>query len=109
VASKDLLDSCVGFDWDEVNIQKNWESHKVTPEKAADIFFQEPLVVRSDVRHSKGEKRYYALGETGAGRRLFVAFTIRRKLIRVISVRDMNRNETEVYRSYEEEKSEDDS
>jgi uncharacterized DUF497 family protein len=109
VASKDPLDSCVGFDWDEGNAQKNWERHKVTPEEAEDIFFQEPLVVRSDVRHSKSEKRYYALGETGAGRRLFVAFAVRRKLIRVISVRDMNHNETELYRRYEEEKPEDNS
>ncbi len=109
MTSRDPLDSCVGFDWDEINTQKNWESHGVTPEEAEDVFFQEPLVVRRDVRHSKGEKRYYALGETGAGRRLFVAFTVRRKLIRVISVRDMNRDETEVYRNYEEEKPETDS
>jgi uncharacterized DUF497 family protein len=68
-------------------------------------FFQEPLVVRSDVRHSKGENRYYVLGQTGAGRRLFVVFTVRRKLIRVISARDMNRNETEAYERYEEETS----
>jgi len=109
MASKDPLDSCVGFAWDEDNAQKNWERHKVTPEEAEDIFFREPLVVRGDFRHSKGEKRYYALRETGSGRRLFVAFTIRRKLIRVISVRDMNRNETEFYRTYEEEKPETDS
>jgi uncharacterized DUF497 family protein len=35
------------------------------------------------------------------GRRLFVVFTIRRKLIRVISVRDMNQNEMETYERYE--------
>jgi uncharacterized DUF497 family protein len=31
-------------------------------------------MVRSDVRYSKTEKRYYALGQTGAGRRLFSLF-----------------------------------
>ena len=31
------------------------------------------------------------------GRLLFVAFTVRRNLIRVISVRDMNRREKETY------------
>jgi hypothetical protein len=77
----------------------------VTPEEAEDVFFHEPLVVRNDVQHSKAEKRYYALGQTSAGRRLFVAFTVRRKLLRVISVRDMNRNETETYERYEEETS----
>ncbi len=74
----------------------------MTPEEAEDVFFHEPLVVLSDVRHSKSEKRYYALGQTGDRRQLFVVFTVRRKLIRVISARDMNRNETETYERYEE-------
>ena len=105
MAAADLLDSCTGFDWDEANIGKNWDRHRhrVTPQDAEDVFFHEPLVVRGDVRHSKGERRYYALGQTGAGRRLFVAFTIRGDLIRVISVRDMNHNEGKLYARYEEE------
>jgi uncharacterized DUF497 family protein len=105
VAAADPLENCTGFDWDDANAHKNWERHRVTPEEAEGIFFHEPLVVRSDVRHSNAEKRYYALGQTGVGRRLFVVFTVRRKLIRVISARDMNRNETEAYRRYEEETS----
>jgi hypothetical protein len=99
----DLLEDCIGFEWDEGNLHKNWELHNVTPEEAEDAFFHEPLVVRSDLRHSKREKRYYALGHTGTGRRLFLVFTVRRKLIRVISARDMNRNETETYYRYEKE------
>jgi len=102
VGERDPLETCIGFDWDDSNIQKNWERHQVTPEEAEDIFFHEPLVVRSDVRHSQGENRYYALGQTSRGRRLFVAFTIRRKLIRVISIRDMNRKEQEDYKKHEE-------
>jgi uncharacterized DUF497 family protein len=98
----DPLETCVGFNWDEANTHKNWERHQVTPEEAEDIFFHEPLVVRSDVGHSRSKKRYYALGQTANGRGLFVAFTIRRKLIRVISARDMNRNETESYGKHEE-------
>jgi uncharacterized DUF497 family protein len=105
VAAADLLENCIGFDWDEGNTHKNWDRHQVTPEEAEDVFFHEPLVIRSDARHSKGEKRYFALGQTSGGRRLFVAFTVRRKLVRVISVRDMNRNESKVYRTYEEETS----
>jgi len=100
---KDPIDSCTGFAWDDANSHKNWERHRVTPEEAEDVFFNAPLVVRGDVRHSRQEKRYYALGQTGAGRHLFVAFTIRRSLIRVISVRDMNRRERDVYAKHEEE------
>jgi uncharacterized DUF497 family protein len=88
---KDPLEACNGFDWDDANADKNWERHRVTPEEAEDVFFNEPLVVRGDVGHSKQEKRYYALGQTVDGRHLFIAFTIRGPLLRVISVRDMNR------------------
>jgi len=101
VPRKDPLEECVGFDWDESNAQKNWDRHRVTPEEAEEIFFHEPLVVRPDVRHGGTEKRHYALGQTTSGRLLFAAFTIRRTLIRVISTRDMNRNEAEVYRIHE--------
>lgn len=67
------------------------------------MFFHEPLIVRNDVRHSKGEKRYYALGRTNAERRLFLAFTVRRNRLRVIPVRDMNQNERAIYAKYEKE------
>jgi uncharacterized DUF497 family protein len=94
---RDPLGSCTGFDWDEANVGKNWERHRVTPEEAEDIFFHDPLILRSDPGHSEREKRYWALGKTGRERRLFVAFTIRHHLIRVISVRDMSKREIEVY------------
>jgi uncharacterized DUF497 family protein len=100
---KDPLEACTGFEWDEDNAHKNWESHRVTPEEAEDVFFNEPLVVRSDIRHSEKEKRYYALGQTGLGRYLFVAFKVHHSRIRVISVRDMNRKERGIYAKHEEE------
>jgi uncharacterized protein len=102
---KDPLDACTGFDWDDGNVGKNWDAHRVNPQEAEDVFFNTPLVVRSDVRHSPREKRYYALGQTTVGRLLFAAFTIRRSLIRLISIRDMNEREREVYASHEEEAS----
>ena len=98
----DPLDQCTGFEWDGANTHKNWELHQVTPEEAEDVFFSDPLVVRGDVRHSPREQRYYALGRTRRGRRVFVAFTIHRDLIRVISVRDMNRREQDFYGKHEE-------
>lgn len=103
MATDDPLGECVGFDWDESNTLKNWERHKVTPEEAEGVFFYEPLVVRGDVRHSSREKRYLAIGRTSRGRLLFIAFTVRRKLIRVISARDMNKREAEEYRRHEKD------
>jgi uncharacterized DUF497 family protein len=101
MATADLLGECIGFDWDESNTVKNRERHKVARADAEDVFFHEPLVVRSDIGHSSSEKRYRALGRTSRGRPLFVACTIRRKLIRVISMREMNRREAEELRRHE--------
>ena len=95
----DLLSKCAGFDWDEGNVEKNWISHKVTAAECEQIFFNLPLIVADDVKHSQKESRFYVLGQTDTGRLLFLTFTIRRKLIRVISARDMNRKERKVYQS----------
>jgi hypothetical protein len=101
MAGNDPFVSCIGFDWDEANVVKNWEKHRVTPEEAEDIFFHDPFILRSDPAHSKHEKRYWALGKTARDRRLFVVFIIRMKLIRIVSVRDMNRREIEEYERHE--------
>jgi uncharacterized protein len=103
--SSNPIESCIGFDWDDWNVTKNWERHRVTPEEAEDIFFHDPLLLRDDAGHSHAEKRYQAMGETTSGRRLLVAFTVRRDLIRVVSARDLNRKESEEYRRYEKENS----
>jgi uncharacterized protein len=86
-----------GFHWDEGNVNKNWESHKVRPHEAEQVFFNHPLIVADDVKHSGTERRYFVLGQTDDNRALFVAFTLRGNLIRVISARDMSRRERKVY------------
>ena len=93
-----LLSRIEGFDWDQGNIEKNWERHKVSFLECEEAFFNRPLVVEEDTSHSKSERRYYALGRTNDGRHLFIVFTIRNNKIRVISARDMNRKERRVYR-----------
>ena len=86
-----------GFDWDAGNIEKNWGAHPVTPQESEQVFFNHPLVVAADVKHSRSEKRYLVLGQTDEDRPLFIAFTMRNRRIRVISARDMNRKERKVY------------
>jgi uncharacterized DUF497 family protein len=93
----DLLDSCVGFDWDDGNIEKNWLRHRVAFWEAEEIFFNRPLIVRTDRQHSTTEPRHLALGVTDAGRHLFISFTVRRSLLRVVSARDMTRRELHAY------------
>ena len=97
MSQDEILATCTGFEWDEGNLVKNWERHRVSASECEQIFFNRPLVTAEDPRHSAREARFYALGHSDAGRRLFVVFTVRERRIRVISARDMNRKEREVY------------
>jgi len=91
------LAKCTGFDWDEGNLTKNWVRHRVAAAECEQVFFNRPLAAAADEQHSEEEPRVYVLGQTDTGRRLFIAFTTRRGLIRVISARDMNRRERAEY------------
>lgn len=96
---KDGLRACTGFQWDDGNATKNWEYHEVTQAECEQVFFNQPLVVRRDKRHSVLETRYYVLGRTDGDRLLFVCSTGRGELIHVISARDMTPNEITRYES----------
>lgn len=91
------LSQLTGFDWDENNRDKNWEKHQVLAIECEEVFFNLPLLLQSDEAHSQKEPRYYVLGHTIAGRRLFIAFTAREDKIRVISARDMSKKERKIY------------
>ncbi len=97
-----ILQKCTGFEWDQYNSQKNWEKHKVTPAECEQVFFNRPIVIVEDIKHSQSEKRFYALGTTDLRRKLFIVFTIRNNLILVISSRNMSRKEKRSYEKYEE-------
>jgi len=87
----------IGFDWDRGNTNKNWEKHHVSSGECEEAFFNEFLFSYFDESHSISENRYYALGETNEKRCLFIVFTIRKNLIRIISARDMHKNERKIY------------
>ena len=93
------LEHIVGFDWDDGNSRKSADKHDVSQAKAESIFFNDPLMLAEDLRHSDMEQRINALGKTGQGRLLHVTFTLRQSgtMIRVISARDMHRKERRFY------------
>ena len=74
-----------GFDWDEGNTRKN-EKHGVTMAEAEQTFFNAPLLVLEDSKHSNKETRFHALGKTDDKRLLHITFTVRHngEKIRVI-------------------------
>jgi len=88
-----------GFDWDDGNANKIIDKHNVLPSEAEQVFFNEPLLLLEDFKHSQDEARYHALGITDDRRLLHVTFTLRAQgsLIRVISARDMHRKERNIH------------
>lgn len=81
-----------GFGWDEANIG-HIARHGVTPKEAEQVFFDKNHRVTRDRKHSTGEKRSAVFGKTVNNRHLAVVFTVRKSKIRVVTARDMNRNE----------------
>ena len=99
---KDEFDQFTGFQWDEGNINKNLDKHNVENWECEQIYFNAPLIILDDPKHSSyTEKRWAALGKTDADRMLTVIFTKRGSLIRVISARDMKRKERIFYEKNE--------
>jgi uncharacterized DUF497 family protein len=88
-----------GFEWDSGNARKSVDKHAVSQSEAEQLFFNAPLLMSPDVKHSKNETRVHALGKTDAERLLHVTFTLRLggALVRVISARDMHRKERANY------------
>lgn len=94
---EDLVISLTGFEWNAGNAGKNWANHRVAQAEAEEVFFNRPVLLAEDERHSKREQRYNAMGSTNAARLLSVIFTVRRDRIRVISARPMSRKERAAY------------
>jgi uncharacterized DUF497 family protein len=91
-----------GFDWDAGTSTKNWDLHRVSRAECEQPFFNRPILVAVDESHSAEARRYAALGHTNAGRRLTIVFTIRGRLVRVISARNTSRRERKRYERSEQ-------
>ena len=94
------IDNIIGFDWDDGNILKNEKKYQVKWQLIEEVFFNEPLLILGDLKHSNSECRYFALGKTDEGTKLFTVFTIRVDKIRLISARPMNKKERITYENY---------
>jgi len=92
-----LLANVEGFEWDAGSTEKNVLRHGVSQGEAEELFFVAPLVLLEDEQRSASERRFLIFGPTGSGRLLTAAFTVRRKRIRIASVRDMSRLERRRY------------
>ena len=90
-----MLDAIAGFDWDDGNLAK-CQIHGVSIREIEELFARSHTI-RVDVEHSLVEERRKAIGQTHAGRFVFVMFTLRERggktYIRPISARYMHRKE----------------
>lgn len=87
----------VGFEWDKGNIEKSYKKHGIRPKEAEELFLDEEILILEDTEHSKQEKRFEAIGKIIEGKILFLAFTLRRDKIRIISARAANQKERRRY------------
>lgn len=90
-------DSAKSFVWDHGNIDKNWQKHHVVTSEAEEPFFDPQRKEFGDPSHSSLETRHIVVGKTKANRLLYVAYTLRKNIIRVISARDVNEKERSLY------------
>ena len=79
------------FEWDDGNASKNWSRHHVSQTEAEQVFLNRPVVVTG--ARPGAEARWFAFGRTDRHRLLTVVFTIRGRLLRVVSARPMSRTE----------------
>ena|SRR3989344_8554709 len=86
----------IEFQWDGGNNRKN-EKHKVINEEIEGVFNDPEKAVSPDYRHSNSEQRYILLGKTKKQRLLYIVFTVRKRIVRVISARDINKKEVPLY------------
>ncbi len=93
----EFLPDVEGFQWDDGNSSKNWARHGVSQSEAEQVFANRPVLVLGDMAHSGMEARYFSFGRTDGGRLLTVVFTVRGRLLRVISARPMSRRERRGY------------
>lgn len=91
-----LFKEPLAFDWDKGNSGKN-AKHKVSDFEAEEPFYDKNKKIFEDIKHSSGEKRYLLFGKSKSERLLIVSFTIRENKVRIISARDINRKEVQLY------------
>lgn len=89
-----------GFDWDEGNLNKIERKHGISRE-LIEALFRRKHWVELDLKHSKLEERYLAIGTDPSGRPMLVVFTFRLRFdsafIRPISARYMHEKEVQKY------------
>jgi uncharacterized protein len=90
------IDSRMEFEWDEAKSDATFALRGFDFAHAALVFADPLRIERLDSRKDYGEPRWQTIGEV-EGAVIFVAFTVRDTVIRVISARRAHDNEERQY------------
>jgi len=94
-----------GSDWNHGNRDK-CQSHGVSIAEIESIF-RGSIALYPDLRHSKAEERFKAIGRSATGRHVLVVFTLRKRddavFIRPVSARYMHGKENKHYEKQKKE------
>lgn len=83
------------FEWDSDKAALNWQKHTVDFEEAAKVFDDPNRIEQFDEEHSVEEERWITVGMVS--RILFVVYTERDEVTRIISARKANAKERRDY------------
>lgn len=98
--NQDIIPEPIEFEWDDGNVTKNIKKHGILNEEAESVFFDENSLLAEDLEHSKFEDRFQMVGRSAMGKILTIFFTIRKNKVRIISVRNVNKKERNLYESH---------
>jgi uncharacterized protein len=82
------------FFWDKDNLS-HIARHHVSKDEAEQVIQNDPLDLERQIRN--GEQRLLHLGETNAGRVLFVVLTLRNEMLRVVTAFPADRKARKFY------------
>ena len=90
------------FEWDPKKARQNLQKHKISFERAAEIFLDPIAISIYDEDHSLDEDRWITMGKDRAGILLVVIHTFHEQnnnqcIIRMISARRATKNEIKQY------------
>jgi uncharacterized DUF497 family protein len=85
------------FEWDEAKARTNQRKHGVSFLEATEVFSDEHSSCVHDPDHSHDEERYLLFGVSLKGNYLVISFTEKSEAVRIISARQMTRQERNAY------------
>lgn len=85
------------FEWDPSKARTNLKDHAVSFDEAATVFDDVLGITIFEPDHSEAEDRFILFGRSAMNRILLVVHTDRHEVVRIISARELTRNERKEY------------